>query len=137
MERSQSVPSRQTTHIGALMPNVTIWVGQRGRLLTGVEAMALQGIHVPGAGALPFTDAQWYDLAGNAFCLASCLPVQMIGVLVFACLRARLEERVRRANDFPHQLLEEGREQPSCKRQRSDSEDALDWSMPLARSRRR
>ena len=49
-----------------MLPSGTVWDVKRGRLITGLEALRLQGIEYdPANGPIP-SNSQCQDLAGNA-----------------------------------------------------------------------
>ena len=77
-----------------LHPGALMWLPHRGRRMYGREAVGLQGMHlsheawerldvlIQRAGLA--SDRLFWDLAGNAFCTVSVLPMQVIAMLVLA-----------------------------------------------------
>jgi site-specific DNA-cytosine methylase len=89
---SQTKASGGIGHVPCLTPGGIFWVAHRARQLYGREALQCQGLYVSDWQALvrpdpqhdELTDALFADMAGNAFCTVSVLPVQMLGLLLIA-----------------------------------------------------
>ena len=69
--------------VPTVTPTCTIWLGHRGRLLRGAEALAVQGIYVPRQVSRQFGNALLLDLGGNSFstpCFSACLISALSGL---------------------------------------------------------
>ena len=99
MEVSQSSCSIGHGHCLTVTPKGFVWLAHRGRSLLGREALRLQGVHIPDLSMLEdlFSDTQLHDLAGNAFCIASCMPVQLVVCLALANVSLPRQTRSARA----------------------------------------
>ena len=66
-----------------ITPGGTFWLGGRGRLLRGCEAMRLQGLHLPRRLERRFPSTLLHDMAGNSF---STVAFQAIFICAMASL---------------------------------------------------
>jgi site-specific DNA-cytosine methylase len=73
-----------------ITPHAIVYLAHRMRICYGRDALALQGLYIPDAGYEQLdriaTDAQQFDLAGNAFNTASFTPAALACLLVLAKL---------------------------------------------------
>ena len=69
--------------VPTVTPTCTIWLGHRGRLLRGAEALAVQGIYFPRQVSRQFGNALLLDVWGNSFstpCISACLISSLVGL---------------------------------------------------------
>lgn len=76
---SQSQPTLGKGHCPCITPKALFWLPHRGRRMYGREAMSLQGMYMSDWGSVAdiADDRFLMELAGNAFCTVSMLPLQM------------------------------------------------------------
>jgi hypothetical protein len=78
---------RATTDFPCMTPRQRIWITDKARMLTGYEAMLVQGLYYPGKDDVvrSWSDRALHDLAGNAFhsgCFAAVALATMVAVAV-------------------------------------------------------
>ena len=95
------------------------------------EMLIFQGIPVEGIENMDISDARIADMAGNAFCTASCLPIQLLCMFLLSWVSRR-----EHAGD-----ISSGGSPPSSgiwnRRQRSSDEIGPDWGAALLPKRLR
>ena len=69
-----------------LTPGAYMWLPHRGRRMYGREAMSFQALHVKQWDDVTTNDGLLFDMAGNAFCAVSVLPVQLMALFVLGRL---------------------------------------------------
>lgn len=89
LEVSQSECKVGRGCVGTITPSGMVWIAKRGRRMRAIEAMAFQGLWLLASIHAEWTERHVQDLAGNAFCTASCLPCQLLVVVLMAWLTRR------------------------------------------------
>ena len=85
----QNEPVLMIDKTPTVTPTCTIWIGARGRLLRGAEALRIQGIWLPRSRERMFADGLLLDLGGNSFSTPACTVAMLTSLVVLSDLWQR------------------------------------------------
>jgi hypothetical protein len=87
---SQSKVGKHQGYSNTVSPGMVLWLGHRARLGYARDKFQLQGMWISDWSKVShLSESQLSDMAGNAWCIASCLPMQLLAMMAVAHLQQR------------------------------------------------